>query len=118
MGESICKRLCGYDGQRVGEADNPGSTFNIISANVTSFLSHLDYLATLDGDVVAVQEVRLAEDAITIANDRAMPFYVAAGWWEASTYTAGYSAKYVRCETSRTGHFDWETPQCCTFAQD
>ena len=64
----------------MGETDNPGSTFDIISANVTSFLPHLDYLATLDGDVVAMKEVRLAKDAITIANDLAMPFHVAAGW--------------------------------------
>ena len=101
----------------MSEADNPGPTFDIISANVTSFLHHLDYLATIDGDVVAMQEVRLTKDAITIANDLLLP-YNCSCVVKASTFSAGYSAQCVRCKTSRTGHYDCETPQCCTFAQD
>ena len=64
----------------MGEAGNPGPTFDIISANVTSFLPHLDYLATLDGDVVAMQEVRLTADAMTIANDLLTPYSFGAVW--------------------------------------
>ena len=73
-------RACGYEGQRVGEAGNPGPLFSAVSANVTSFLPHLDYMATIDADVVAMQEVRLTEDAIKIADDRLQPYEVSGLW--------------------------------------
>ena len=64
---------------RVGEADNPGP-FSVISANVTSFLPHLNYLASLDFDVLGMQEVRLTEDAIKVADDTLTDYGVKSLW--------------------------------------
>ena len=55
-------RVTGFAGQRVGEASNPGSQLRITTANVTSLLSHLPYVTSLDTDILALQEVRLTID--------------------------------------------------------
>ena len=72
-------RLKGYDGVRVGEASNNGK-FTVVSANVTSFLPHLNYLASLDFDVIGMQEVRLTEDGMKVADDT-LPSYGVKSFW-------------------------------------
>ena len=64
----------------MGEATNPGPLINILSANVTSFLPHVDYLSNLNFDVLAMQEVRLTEDGIKVADDT-LSSYKSKGFW-------------------------------------
>ena len=64
----------------MGEASHPGPKLNVLSANVTSFLPHVEYLATLDFDVLAMQEVRLTEDSMKIASDAVKPYNVRSFW--------------------------------------
>ena len=53
----------------MGEASNPGPKLLIQTANVTSLLPHLPYIASLSGDVVALQEVRLTVDSQKVATE-------------------------------------------------
>ena len=64
----------------MGEAENPGPRVSIVSANVTSFLHHLEYMCSLNGDIVAMQEVRLTTDAMGVANDLIVPYGRNAVW--------------------------------------
>ena len=64
----------------MGEAFHPGPKLNVLSANVTSFLPHVDYLATLDFDVLAMEEVRLTEDSMKIASDAVQLYNVRCFW--------------------------------------
>ena len=64
----------------MGEASNPGPRVSFISANVTSFIPHAEYVSTLNADILALQEVRLTEDSMRIASDIIKPFHRKAIW--------------------------------------
>ena len=55
-------RLLGHRGTRIGEASNPGPLFTITSLNVTTLKPNLEYVGNLQGDILALQEVRLTKD--------------------------------------------------------
>ena len=72
----------GYAGIRVGEASNTVPDLTSLSANVTSLLPHWDYRCSLNADAIAMQEVRLTEDANNITTDLIVPYKVKALWGE------------------------------------
>ena len=66
----------GYRGIRIGEASHPGPPFTIRTANVTSLMPHLPFVADFECDVIALQETRLTIDGQKIVNEE----LVKRGW--------------------------------------
>ena len=66
----------GDEGMRVGEASHPGPPLTIKTANVTSLMPHLPFVADFECDVVALEETRLTIDGQKIVNEE----LVKRGW--------------------------------------
>ena len=78
--------------------------FSAVSANVTSFLPHIDYLATIGADVMAMQEVRLTEDAIKVANDCLQPYQVRGLWGKPQPIRRGTVHSTMDAKQGGVGH--------------
>ena len=61
---------------RIGEASHPGPPFAVRSANVTSLMPHLPYIASFECDAIALQEVRLTTDGQKILSNELLKL----GW--------------------------------------
>ena len=73
----------------MGEASHPGPILSVITANVTSLIPHIPYVANLEADVLALQEVRLTTDGQKLANDLLEPFKLNSVWGKAQPIRRG-----------------------------
>ena len=89
--ETDCERerLLGLRGVRVGEASHPGPPFVVRSANVTSLMPHLPYIASFECDAIALQEVRLTIDGQKIVSNELVKLGWVPFWGEPQPIRSG-----------------------------